>query len=313
MINILLTSVGAVAGDFIVRHLRSFKDYRLIGLDVDDEVACYSILNSFYRTSKTISEEFKLELVHICNIENIDVIIPISSHDIDFFSQNPISKFDFRKIPKTLVMDEENHALINDKLLAYNFCNDIGVITPKVYREDSLTFPSIYKPRKASGSKGVVVLENLEDLYYHLNKNYDGFISEYIEGDEYTCDTLFNFEGKCIGHLVRVRNKVRCGAATVSTTIKIDVQTIIHKLENSKIFRGPVNFQFKVKNQKIIVFDLNDRFASGGLPLSVEVGFDIPKLLIDLLYGIEPKSYFSYNHINEKKMIKFFTETYINE
>jgi carbamoyl-phosphate synthase large subunit len=210
-------------------------------------------------------------------------------------------------------MDYFDHQLINDKYLAYRFCNDLGINTPKIYNEGNVKFPAIYKPRKASGSKGLIYLTDLIDLKYYTSKFDDGFISEFIDGDEYTCDSLFNREGRCIGHLVRLRDKVHCGAATISTTANIDVSTIIRRFENSKIFRGPINFQFKFKDEEIVIFDINNRFASGGLPLCIKAGFDIPKLLIDLLFGVEPVQPFHFDHTKRIKMIKFQLATYYNE
>jgi len=313
MINILLTSVGGLAGDFLVRHLSTMSEYRLVGLDIERRVACLDFLDAFYITPKTKSSSYKREIEKICNLEDIDAIIPISSHDVNFFATNNFEQFRFKKIPKILTLDCDSHKLINDKILAYQFCNEIGINTPKIYDEINLEFPSIYKPKSATGSKGIVHLADLEDFNYYMRKFEDGFISEFIFGDEYTCDALFSQEGRCLGHLVRTRNKVKCGAVIVSTTSNVDVSNVIERFEKSKIFRGPINFQFKIKDENIVIFDINDRFASGGLPLSVLVGFDIPKILLELLIGVETIEPFNYVHKKKVQMIKFYSETYFYE
>jgi carbamoyl-phosphate synthase large subunit len=313
MINVMLTSVGGLAGYFIVRHLSALNQYKLVGLDAESIVSSCELLDKYINTSKATSSNFETEIANICNQENIDVIIPISSHDVDFFTKNNISNFQLKKIPRIMTMEYFDHQLINDKYLAYQFCNDLGINTPKIYDEENVQFPAIYKPRKATGSQGLIYLSDLIDLKYYTKKFDNGFISEFIDGDEYTCDSLFNREGRCLGHLVRLRNKVHCGAATISTTANVDVSSIIRRFENSKIFRGPINFQFKIKDEKIVIFDINDRFASGGLPLSIKAGFDIPKLLIDLLLGVEPIQPFYFDYTNKIKMIKFQSATYFNE
>jgi carbamoyl-phosphate synthase large subunit len=313
MINVMLTSVGGLAGDFIVRHLSTFNEYRLVGLETESRVSSCNILDTFFTTSKTTSSNFKTEIENICNKEDIDVVIPVSSHDVDFFTKNNIRSFQLKKIPKILTMEYVSHQLISDKYSAYRFCNEVGITTPKIYNVENVDFPAIYKPRKATGSKGLIYLSDLEDLKYYTRKFDDGFVSEFIDGDEYTCDSLFNHEGRCLGYLVRLRNKVYCGAATISTTANIDVSNIIKRFENSKIFRGPINFQFKIKDEEIVIFDINDRFASGGLALSIKSGFDIPRLLIDLLHGVEPIEPFHFDHSNKIKMIKFQSATYFNE
>lgn len=50
-------------------------------------------------------------------------------------------------------------------------------------------------------------------------------------------------------------------------------------------FRGPVNIQCRVVQGRPTVFEINPRF-SGGIPLTMAAGVDVPGMLIDLVSGV---------------------------
>ena len=81
-------------------------------------------------------------------------------------------------------------------------------------------------------------------------------------------------------------------------------QNLIKKLK----YIGACNVQvFRKKNQYKFI-EMNPRFAAGGLPLSTELGINIPKLMIEYYFGLKkiklkvPK--------RKIKMIKYYTETF---
>lgn len=92
------------------------------------------------------------------------------------------------------------------------------------------------------------------------------------------------------------------------------MERIIEILERTGVLKGPVNFQFKEKkNGELCVFDFNTRFASGGLPLTVAAGFDIPYLMIKMIVGenIEPVPRRDMD--NELTMIRYYEEAFVHE
>jgi biotin carboxylase len=87
------------------------------------------------------------------------------------------------------------------------------------------------------------------------------------------------------------------------------VSEVIHKLESTKSIFGPVNFQFKLSSSKLpIVFDFNTRLASGGLALSVYSGFDIPKLLVDVIMDKPVEPFVPFRQFDKTMMIKYYDE-----
>ena len=306
--NILLTSIGGLTGIYLSKHLKKTSDHRLIGIDNSIMNPTINLVDKFYEVPLVKDNNYEKSIITIINDEKIDIIIPITSYDMNFFTQEKIkNKINDVKI---LVMSHEIHRKLSNKIDSYNFLNDLGLNTPKILDINSIkNFPIIMKPIESSGSKNTIIIHNITDLNYWKNQYKNSFYTEFLNGKEFTVDCLFDLESKCNGYNVRERVKKNWGAATVSKNFyKIDLTKIINKLENKNII-GPLNFQFKLgDNNQIIIFDFNTRFASGGLPLTVNSGFDIPNRLINILIGKKIKKWEMNMDFHNYTMIRFFDE-----
>ena len=306
--RILITSIAGLAGLVVSKTL--IKDYNLelFGIDVVDYLIGVQEKIKYTISPLTTSVEYYDFIKNFIHDYRIDIIIPVSSHDIDFFS---INKDYFSQYCKLLILDRELHNKMNNKPEAYKILNEVGLLTPKIYTDNlTVEYPAILKPVRSSGSKDSFEILDERDLTYYRGKFKNSFLSEYILGDEYTCDCFFDKKGKCSGYVVRKREKVVSGAVVKSTNFEIDVSDTIHRLEKIKGLIGPINFQFKIVNGQIIIFDLNDRMASGGLALTIELGLNIPKMIIDELEGR------ALNHKLSKRrltMIRFYDEYFIEK
>ena len=81
---------------------------------------------------------------------------------------------------------------------------------------------------------------------------------------------------------------------------------------NTRKIKGPVNFQFKIfPEDELCIFDFNTRFASGGLALTVESGFDIPNLLIKMLLGEKVVKWESISENDGLTMIRYYDEYFM--
>lgn len=310
-INILLTSVGGAAGVFLSKHLKKYNNLRLIGIDMSNLIAPQKWLDRFYQVPAVSDKEYFCKIEKIVERENIDVIIPITSYDMDAFckeeKENKYGK-------KMLIMDNEMHRLLHNKLTCYQYFNTIGIKAPKILDEIT-SYPVILKAKEDSGSKRTFLLRSQEDYDFYSKRTEDSILVEYLEGPEYTVDCLFDKKGKCIGYNVRKRRKMNGGGAVISTNCEVEeVKSVISILESTGRIKGAVNFQFKIdKDGDVNVFDFNTRFASGGLPLTVQTGFDIPYLLIQLVLGEHVCTWERNKNSIGLTMIRYFDEVYIYE
>ena len=134
---------------------------------------------------------------------------------------------------------------------------------------------------------------------------------EFIKGDEFTVDCLFDSEGRLVGHNNRRRVKTLGGAVVITENAnEVPVGVVIRKLSSTWRFRGCVNFQFIAHEKQLYLIDINLRFPSGGLPLTVESGLDIPRLMIDIMDGKDVATIQAPSQ--RKRMYRYFEEVYEN-
>jgi carbamoyl-phosphate synthase large subunit len=312
MTNILLTSAGGLTGIFLSKHLKNTGDYKITAIDKSEINPLSKWVDSFHIVPSVGDSTYFEKIDKLIKQERIEIIIPITSFDVDYFSLPEIkSKL---KSVKYLLLDHEIHKKLSNKMTCYQFLNSLNIKTPSIYGENEVVnFPAIMKPKEGTGSKNVVIVKNNFDLNYWSKVNENYILVEFILGKEYTADCLFDGNGCCNGVNVRERIKMNGGGAVITRNdYKINVENIINKLEHTGLIKGPINFQFKqLPNGELVVFDFNTRFASGGLPLTVKSGFDIPNMLISCIKGENVSKWFPNMENDGLYLVKYFEEYFI--
>jgi carbamoyl-phosphate synthase large subunit len=193
---------------------------------------------------------------------------------------------------KLAIPDYKTLTITEDKVKTNKCFEEWKIPCPKSYEKKDLKrgrvkFPLIMKPIKASGSKGIVKINNWKELdffrnYYRQNV----FIQEYVTGEEYTIDGVCDLTGKMIAASPRIRLEVKGGLATKAITKNnpLLVNFTREIVENFGVI-GPFNVQCFKKGKDVKFIEINSRFPSGGLPLTVKSGLNIPMILIKLLLG----------------------------
>ena len=319
-LHILLGSCGGLTGLYIAKYIRRnslllFENYdvRIFGTDVSPYVPTKKFLDKLILLPPSQSKEFLSSLINVLNDYEIDLYIPTHSKEIREVSKNEEEIRNHTK-SKFLVSPFSTFKSLDDKLEAYKLLSNIGINTPKIFKsvEEINEYPVLVKPRISSGSKGISMIDNPEELEHIFEKSSDVIVMEYLKGSEYTVDTFFDKEGRLITYNQRIRLKTLGGAAVITKNdFSIDVKNDLELIASNFVIKGPANFQFFYTNDGRKVFtDFNLRFPSGGLPLSVESGADIVRLLImeilDLDY--DPGEYQSDRR--PRIMYRYFEEWY---
>lgn len=309
-IKVLLTSAGGLTGTYLLRNFKDSTKYEIftVSVDINQDVPAKYFSDVFYKAPKINDEKYINFLKKLMQEYTFDCIIPITSLDVDFFSVNKFS--DYRILTPNYIINET----LSNKRKLYNFFKELNIEVPKVYDSVPDKFPVFIKPEKGSGSKNSQIIKSIKDYYFFTEDNTKVIVTEYLNGEEYTVDCLFDLNGKCIGYNNRKRLKTISGGAvvTVSETDE-NLDRIIKKLENLNQIIGPVNFQYIKNNGKYYIIDFNTRLASGGLPLSVQCGFNIPEKIIDLILTGNTEIYRQSPKTDGTKMIRYYNEIFIKE
>jgi carbamoyl-phosphate synthase large subunit len=184
------------------------------------------------------------------------------------------------------VSDVKMSSIMFDKISANQWFVENKLPVPS----QEACFPMIAKPARGSASKGIVVLNDQDDVTYFDKKNnrINFLIQKFIHGAEYTVDCYVARNGTIISVVPRMRLEVTSGEATKTTTVR-DEEII--KLSNEILgkgnFKGPITIQFIRDSEtgKTYIMEINPRFG-GGVLASIEAGANSAQVLIDELLGI---------------------------
>lgn len=290
-IKILITSAGSTNGINVIKALREQKELPLffVVVDINPLAAGFYMADKYYVVPRANSSDFISTILKICRKEKIKIIIPTFSYELPFFAKN--KKVLEKEGIRVAISDYGTSLATEDKIKTNEYFRKWGVPFPKIYTEEDIKqkkvkFPIIVKPVKASGSKGIFKVNNWKELEFFRNYIKENIIQKYAKGDEYTIDGVCDLDGKMIAASPRVRLETKGGLAIKSITQRDFLMEDFTKkiVEGFKIV-GSFNVQcFKYKNDLKFI-EINSRFPSGGLPLTVKAGLNIPLILIKLLLG----------------------------
>lgn len=305
--NILIGSCGGLSGIYFSKVLR--KNHKIIGIDANDN-AMHFFVHKFVKVPKSGDVSYINILKEIIVSHKIDIYIPTHSKEISLVS-GYVDELEELLGTKIVISPEKSITYFTDKYASYKGLADLGINVPKIIDSpgDITSFPIIMKPRTGSGGNGIFIVEAQEE-YEALKKRKNYFFTEYIKAPEYTIDCFFSGTSNLLGYNVRKRVKNIGGAVSITETAHdIVVKDTLDILRQNFSFVGAVNFQFFRKNEQNIFFDFNIRPASGGMPLTVQLGLNIPELLIKeaLRQPVPETICMSNKHMT---MYRYFKETY---
>lgn len=314
--RILLGSCGGLTGLYLAKHFKKIlKDtFEIAGFDSEDKNPTKFFLDNFFIIpNSSNTDAFLNNLISLLNDQKIDYYLPLHSREIRTVSEFE-DKIKNSSETKFIVSPFQTFLSLDNKRNLYKNFNKIGLKVPKVYEKNNLplpqNFPIFFKPEVGSGSKGAMILNTKEE--FELLKNQNGLFLELINGTEYTVDAIFDLKGGLLGYNQRIRIKTLGGAAVITqNNYEVDISPFLKKIADNYKIKGPCNFQFFRTNDNDIVFtDVNLRFASGGLPLSVASGLDIPNLTLKLLMGEKIESYECVVDKKPRIMYRYFNEIF---
>ena len=180
-----------------------------------------------------------------------------------------------------------------------------GVLLEKVedFEKTGFDFPVIVKPRDNSGSRGVKLCSNKNELQkafaeaMEYTRKPSVLIEEYIEGQEYSIEGL-HYDGKseviqftektttAIPYNVELAHKQ---PANLSEQQKNAIREVVSKIDKALKFENcPSHTELKINKKGIFVIETSPRFGGGNItshlvPLST--GINVEDQLINIALG----------------------------
>lgn len=312
--RILIGACGGLTGFYLVKRYKNnfFLPVEILGFDENSDNPTRFFLDEFIVSPSFKEEELFIEfLIETLKENKVDAYIPTYSKETMLVSkwQSLIRE---QTDTRFIVSDITTVDALENKDAAYYNLGQIGIPTPQTYNGFTVAdikFPIISKPKTGSGSKGVAIINDKDEFDFFWHRDKERIFVEYLEGEECTVDAVFGYDNRLIAYNQRKRLKIMGGAAIISKNdFSVDVGEYIQIIGRHFKIRGACNFQFFKNGNNIWFTDVNLRFPSGGLPLSVESGVDIPEILIKILLGEPVDGYHSDRQ--PRTMYRYFEEIF---
>ena len=302
-VKVLVTTCGSVNGLNVIGALKSQKEIPVEIYASDcDEYAVGKLYADYFYISKNVKEgiEFIKDIIWYCTENKIKYMFPTHSCELEL-----LKDFEdrFKNAGINIMLPSRKNLDNNTKLKMMKIFEGI-VLYPKIYFGPyaSVEYPCFIKNSYGSGSTYAKKIENPIELTLRERLTPYPIVQEYIEGNEYTINCLFDKDSKLIGCIPIQRIKTKNGMSVVSETSKEDYEYLKAKCEQigeeiSAI--GPVNIQvIKSKEDGQYYFiEINPRFACGTLPTAVAAGFNIPLLMLKMMMGKEVEELKDYKNV----------------
>lgn len=290
MLNVLITAASRR-----VPLVLAFRDaLRALGLggsvivtDVNPLSPAVHVADRAYLVPLSTEGDYIDEIAAICEAESIGLVIPTIDDELEVFgaARERLAGIGARVV----VSAPETTAICNDKRLTCEWLRARGVAAARSYSPDAVPaaepFPLFIKPRVGRGGVGAVTVRNRRELEFFRSYIDDPIVQQYLDGPEFTLDVLCDFNAQPLAVVPRERVVIRSGVMDRGRTVRHPA-LIGLGLACAEIlpFVGPVNIQCRIVDGEPTVFEINPRF-SGGIPLTIAAGVDVPRLLLELALG----------------------------
>ena len=224
ILKILITGSGAPGIAGTLYSLRNNFDNRPVhvsGTDIRPRAVGRYLCDAFYQIERPERPEYLKRLMDICTDQAIDVLIPQNTSELSILAKNRGS---FERLGTVVAVSSQRAIeLSNNKQSVLNLASRLNLPIPESQTTDNfsdlkdiakqLGWPSesiVVKPPVSNGMRGMRIIDEkcdmksmfytekpssllttLEQLHSVLGDQFpDLMVSEFLPGDEYTCDVL---------------------------------------------------------------------------------------------------------------------------
>jgi len=303
--TILVPSASAPAGINTIKSLKMVNyPVRIVASDSNPFSAGFFMSDAYEVLPEIDSKLYITRLLEIVTKHKINVLMPSSGYDIYQYSANKEKLLKLGALP--VVSDIKTMKICRDKIQTFDYLSKKFELpfTTLDYKKVK-GFPVIAKPRYGKGSKGIVKINNENELKYVRFNSENLIFQEYLPGTEYTIDVLSDLECEPILAVPRVRVETRAGISTVGTIVKDEnISETCKSIAKYLKIRGPCCIQMKESNDGILkIVEVNPRMG-GGTIFAALAGANFPAMILDMVNGKKLKI----PKISEVTVVRYFEE-----
>jgi carbamoyl-phosphate synthase large subunit len=299
-VNVLVTGVGAIIGQGIVKGLRAAgHSTRVFGVDRSDQSPGPYLCDAFRK--KPPVEESSREYLdfwrEFISFHSIDLILPGIESDVLFFNEHrsEISAAGSRlaiNTPELISLCADKWAF-GETLAAHGLPRIPTTLTTN-WQEAQVALgapPLILKPRSGNGSRGIARVFDEQDFdYWRAKAGHNWMLQRLIgtDDEEYTVGAFGLGNGFAISPIV-FRRRLSAAGSTQSAEVIHDESILAATAQICLAFEpvGPTNLQFRKHEGECYLLEINPRFSSSA-SLRSAFGYNEAEMSLDYFFFDRP-------------------------
>jgi carbamoyl-phosphate synthase large subunit len=312
--TVLRTAAGASVAPFTIQRLKSLPDVRVVAVDIDAHAAGFHFADASHLVPRVGAAGFLDRMLEICEQEAVDLLFPDLDEELVLLAE---SRARFEAIgTRVLVSQPSALSVCTDKYRTHGFFVANGIPSPRTFLPEELpeavAFPLIIKPRSGRGGAGVYRVNDRRELEFFLNYVERPVVQEFLQGMEYTIDTLSDLEGRYLYCSVRERLATDSGISTKGRTVRHDrISEAVERIVGRLGLIGPGCVQcFELPDGELRFTEINPRIA-GSAVLSLAAGAPIVTDVVRLARGEEPEGMGGYRP--GTIMLRYWEQIFVHE
>lgn len=293
--TVLVTGAGGASGLYTIKVLKETSSVRVIGADASPHSAGLYLADRGVVLPKATETELFMRAVRaLVAEESIDIILPNVDEELPHFADNR-----YIGRARAIVSPLDSILVCGDK---WEMLRKLASVVPcprtvTANRTDELPdWPIHIKPRISRGSRNIYLASDAHELEFYMKylakRGYAPetlLLQEFLPGMEYTVDALFGLQGELVVAVPRERVRTSGGLSHTGRTVRHPELLEYTRIIGERMrFEGPINLQFREDGPGVPrLLEINPRF-SGGLPIVVASGANMPRILLGLVEGRRP-------------------------
>jgi len=314
-LTVLRTAAGSPVAPFVIRSLKKVPDVRVVAVDSDPLSCGFAFADRHHVVPPVDSGEFVETLVEICRQESVDILLPDRDEELAILAA---ARDRFLAVKTRVVVSAPDVIReCTDRYRTFRLFRRLGVPTPETWLPEegvptpSRRVPLIVKPRSGSGGGRVWKIESRADLEYTLKRVASPIVQEFVEGREYTIDTLSDLNGKFLYSSIRQRLATDAGISVKGRTVVAPrISEWVRRLLEGLPLVGPGCVRGIAGRDGIKFTEVNARLA-GGVALSIVAGAPILTDLLRLARGGRARGPSGYR--DNLLMLRFWGDVFVDE
>jgi carbamoyl-phosphate synthase large subunit len=292
-IRVLVTGVGAIIGQGVVKSLRGLPGVTIVGLDRNPNAFGRHACDAFYAKPALAESEVAYGdfLLHLVELERIDLILLCIEQDVFYF--DGLRELFENSRAVVALNNSRLIQLAQDKWHMHEALLQAGLPVIPSCIEHLGPVPLLCKPRRGSGGRDQSLIESEEDMHYWANKLGSNFMLQRLIGnadEEYTVGLFGYGDGQSSRPAILRRTLGPGGATWCAQSIVDDVLVEAACQELTAHFRpvGPTNYQFRKAEGRVWLLEINPRLSSS-VSLRAALGCNEAAMSIDFFCsGLRP-------------------------